>query len=261
MPIPPRRRILWIGTVVGGCIAGCNLFLSEQKEPECESAAREGVIACPTDASLHDSGSEVLDGASEGSSQEAAASQRDPGEAGDARIGSYDASPAGDSSAHDRPALDASAGDASPHDGGAIDGAVATYKTSCDLMGTRGAACACRMPGPSSTTAPNSTACDATLDPAALCCADSAWPAAGSACSCMTASCNRPGGGGCSCSRGVGGDSCNDGTVCCVSPFSECLCTYGITECWQEYRRVDRCDGLVFGCGSGRKVQSCSIPR
>jgi hypothetical protein len=144
-------------------------------------------------------------------------------------------------------------GDAAPP---ASDGGPSAYTTSCSLQGTGG--CTCAAPAD----AGNDVKCDPTAVTGSVCCADSTWPSAGATCSCLTAACTYPAGGGCDCTLGTGGNVCNDGTVCCVSPENECLCTYGVSTCWTGYKTVAQCDAPSIGCGAGQQqVTSCSVPR
>jgi hypothetical protein len=78
----------------------------------------------------------------------------------------------------------------------------------------------------------------------------------------LTASCTMPAGGGCDCTLGADGQSCDQGIVCCVapSPQAECLCTLGTNMCWLGYRQVQQCDAPAIGCGANTQVVSCSIP-
>jgi hypothetical protein len=150
--------------------------------------------------------------------------------------------------------------------GGGGDGATsseassAMYATTCTRTGT--AACTCGAPDPGNPAAGNDTECDTTAVPGSVCCADANWPAAGSACTCLTASCTQEPGGGCDCSLGSDGQTCNMGVVCCVapSPQQECLCTFGVNTCWQGYRQVQQCDAPAIGCGANNQVVSCSVP-
>jgi hypothetical protein len=141
------------------------------------------------------------------------------------------------------------------------DASRAIYSTSCLMTGT--GACTCAPPDPSNPGAANSTECDSVAVQGSVCCADTNWPEPGSTCTCLTASCTHPGGGGCDCTLGSDGQSCNDGVVCCVapSPQSECLCTYQVNSCWDGYRQVSQCDALAIGCGANNRVSSCSIPQ
>jgi hypothetical protein len=132
----------------------------------------------------------------------------------------------------------------------------ATQQTTCSKNGS---ACTCDPPGDAG--AGNSVVCDESVGLGAICCASATWPAPGSRCSCLTASCNRPGGGGCDCTLGSAGDTCNDGTMCCVVPGGgDCQCTYQGTTCYDGYRQVQKCDGQAISCGPNRQVASCSMP-
>ncbi|HEY2517792.1 MAG TPA: hypothetical protein VGI39_43280 [Polyangiaceae bacterium] len=188
------------------------------------------------------------------------ASLPSPGpDGGDATAGN-DASIAADGAGGDASGADAQAGkDAAPD--GATSGADASsaiYTTTCSKEGTAG--CTCDAPDPKNPGAANSTACNLTAVPGSVCCADQGWPQAGTTCACLTATCDHPAGGGCDCSLGTDGQTCNDGVVCCAtgSPL-ECLCTYGVSTCWEGYRQVQQCDAPAIGCGSQNSVTSCSL--
>jgi hypothetical protein len=135
----------------------------------------------------------------------------------------------------------------------------AIYTTSCSNAGTAG--CTCNAPDPKTSGAANSTECDKTAVPGSVCCADPGWPNPGTTCGCLTATCTQPGGGGCSCSLGTDGQTCNDGVVCCASDDPlQCMCTSGVSTCWTGYRQVLQCDAPSIGCGFNTQVTSCSIP-
>jgi hypothetical protein len=173
----------------------------------------------------------------------------------------------GDSQAPNDGKSDDPTGSASTHDSGATsatgngnDGGrtpTSKNKTTCSQLGDY--ACSCQIP---TAKAPaNDFDCDPKIGLAAVCCADEKWPSSGS-CSCLTAACDRPGGGGCDCSLGTAGDTCVDGAVCCAGPYGDCKCTYGIDQCWMGYRKVNQCDATAIGCRDGKKtVASCSLAK
>jgi hypothetical protein len=275
----PRSRAL--GVTLALALAGCGLFVGAPKralcafegdETACGTCLREeclealgdccgaegcraglasvatctGSATCAAD--LEAAGGASLARCLERSCAEACAA---PGAGSGGDGGDPDASSPGDGPGDGGPDQDLDAGgDAATDAAATADGG----PLQCRKLG--GYACTCDAPHPDKLTG---VACDESVGPSAVCCADTAWPSAGT-CSCMTASCNRPAGGGCSCSLGVDGDSCNDGTVCCVSPQGQCLCTYGATTCFRGYRTVAACTGEAIGCGVGKKkVPSCQV--
>lgn len=228
---PCFLRIAYV-TSFSSIFAGCGLLLSDQK-----------FDAAP-DASAQTEDSDAATGNS-GVNGDLGVSREAEGSPGDA---------AALADAHDTNTLGLP--DAAPPDAGAVTtGPTSSNKSVCRALGS--AACTCDMPDGGG----DENACNESVGEAVLCCAASAWPSGGT-CSCLTAECTRTPGGGCSCSPGTTGDTCNDGAVCCVQPGSPCLCTYGITECWTGYQRVAQCDGQAFQCSPGqRKVRTCNVPR
>jgi hypothetical protein len=232
-----------LGPLLFVASAGCGLFLGDPKQG-------------PSDA-----GVEV-----DGSNPEAQVDGSVPPDGGDDRFVSYP-EVGSDTQAGADAQVGSDTGVATDSASGGDDGATrsdassAVYVTSCSMMGS--GACTCAAPDPGNPGAANSTECDSMAVQGSVCCADPNWPEPGSTCTCLTASCTHPAGGGCDCTLGSDGQSCNDGVVCCVapSPQSECLCTYGVSTCWDGYRTAPQgCNAPAIGCGANSQLSSCSIP-
>ena len=223
-----------LGPLVFVAFAGCGFLLGDPKQG-------------PTDAGI----------VGDASGPEAQVDGSDPPDGSDARFGS-DPEVGSDTQAGGDTGVETDSASGGGDGATRSDASSAIYSTSCSMTGT--AACTCAPPDPSNPGAANSTECDPVAVQGSVCCADPNWPEPGSTCTCFTASCMHPAGGGCDCTLGTDGQSCKDGVVCCVSPESDCLCTYGVSSCWDGYRTVSQCDGPAIGCGANNQVSSCSVP-
>ncbi len=273
-------------------LGGCGLFLAEPNEPLCGFAGDttacgaclkeqclDAVGACCGAASCRPALSAVASCAADGSCSSSLAGagavnvstcleracRTACGTAGE------EGGPGGEGDGYE-PGVGDGAPNDSPHDSGSLadvdatsssaDATTAKNKTHCAKLGTSDAACDCKVPLPSDSKVPNDVTCNEAVAFHAVCCAGTGWPNQGSTCSCLSADCDSPGGGGCSCSLGVAGETCTDGTVCCVSPAGACFCTYQGTDCAMGYKEVEQCDGLAIGCRPGtNRVTSCSLAK